>query len=287
MDAALDESAIAAHLQCSGRAWKVHALDSTASTNMLVKDAIAADVPEGYVVAALQQAAGYGRQGRSWVSPYGGLYFSVLLRPAVPVCQAPSIGPALSFAVRETLAEYALNPDEVLIKWPNDVICPDGKLCGMSCEYVDHAFCIGVGINLFHPERAVDVAGKNTPAYMADMMNPALQQSLDGARLQLHPAVSGERLEGSQVRMMERILVSVLESIGTVYDLWRARGFAALRDRYESHAALLGTRVTVAAVDNKVLAAGTVAGIDSNGCLLLHTADGVCTPIASGEIHLL
>lgn len=287
MDAALDESAISSHLRLSGRQWEVHALDSTASTNVQVKEAIAAGAPEGYVVAALQQVAGYGRQGRTWVSPYGGLYFSVLLRPASPARQISSIGPALSFAVREAVAEYVRDSDKVLIKWPNDVVCPAGKLCGMSCEYVDHAFCIGVGVNLFHPEQAVDVAGKNTPAYLADMMDPASQQSLDREPLHVRPVISGGRPEGSQVRMMERVLVSALESIGSIYDLWQSHGFAALRDRYESHAALLGTQVTVATIDNKVLSSGTVMGIDANGCLLLRSANGTCVPVASGEIHLL
>lgn len=286
MNAALDSAAIAAHLQLSGKAWDVHALDSTESTNVLVKNAIVDGAPEGYVAAALRQVAGYGRQGRTWVSPYGGLYFSMLLRPAVPLRNISSIGPALSFAVREALADYAADPDSVLIKWPNDVVCAAGKLCGMSCEYVDHAFCIGIGINLFHPEQAAEVGGKNTPAYLADLMDPAAAQSLDQEELSLQPGIAGGRPTGDQVRLMERILVSVLESIGTVYDLWKAHGFAALQERYESHAALIGTPVTVVTIDDKVLAAGTVTGVDPSGRLVLRAADGTCTPIASGEIHL-
>lgn len=286
MGAGLDQAAIAEHLQVSGRSWDVHAFDSTASTNVLVKDAIAHDAPEGYVAAALQQVAGYGRQGRTWVSPYGGLYFSLLLRPDIPMQQASSIGPALSFAVREALADYAADPDDVRIKWPNDVVCAAGKLCGMSCEYVDHAFCIGVGINLFHPERPAEVGGKNTPAYLADLMDSAAVQSLDQEELPLQPAIAGGLPNADQVRLMERILVSVLESIGTVYGLWKAHGFVALQERYGSHAALIGTPVTVVTVDDKVLAAGTVTGIDAHGCLVLRAADGTTTPIASGEIHL-
>lgn len=288
MEVTLDASAISAHLRLSGGVWDVHAFDSTASTNVLVKDAIAQGASEGYVAAALQQVAGYGRQGRTWVSPYGGLYFSLLLHPDVPVRQMPSIGPALSFAVREALADYAHDPDDVRIKWPNDVVCSAGKLCGMSCEYVDHACCIGIGINVFHPEQAAEVGGKNTPAYLADLMDPVAAQSLDQVELPLHPVVAGpgERPDADQVRLMERILVSALESIGTVYGLWKAHGFAALQERYESHAALIGTPVTITAIDDKVLAAGMVEGIDPDGCLVLRAADGTRTSISSGEIHL-
>jgi hypothetical protein len=75
------------------------------STNELVKDAIRKGEPEGLVVTALSQGAGYGRTGHHWKSPLGGLYFSILLRPNLPLEQLPNLSQVSSFAIREALGD--------------------------------------------------------------------------------------------------------------------------------------------------------------------------------------
>lgn len=76
---------------------------SVTSTNDLVKQAIEQDVPEGLVVFAREQTAGYGRQGRVWSSPLGGSYESFLLRPDVVPQQVPTIALVAGLAVRRAL----------------------------------------------------------------------------------------------------------------------------------------------------------------------------------------
>ena len=65
----------------SGFSFRIALHEEVASTNDEVKRALEAGEPEGLVVRALLQVSGYGRQGRSWTSPEGGLYCSLLLRP--------------------------------------------------------------------------------------------------------------------------------------------------------------------------------------------------------------
>ena len=60
--------------------FRILLLEEVSSTNDEVKRALEAGEPEGLVVRALAQVSGYGRQGRSWTSPEGGLYCSLLLR---------------------------------------------------------------------------------------------------------------------------------------------------------------------------------------------------------------
>ena len=62
---------------------KLTVLDEVASTNEIVKNALREGKAEGLVVRARRQSGGYGRQGRPWDSPEGGLYMSLLLRPDV------------------------------------------------------------------------------------------------------------------------------------------------------------------------------------------------------------
>ena len=71
----------------------------------LIKDAIKQGQPKGLVHCAFKQTSGYGRQGRTWVSPYGGLYASFLLRPDVPVEQISTIALVVALAVRDAVVD--------------------------------------------------------------------------------------------------------------------------------------------------------------------------------------
>lgn len=290
--AQLDPTLLNQHMRQAHLPWRIHCYDSVSSTNLLVKDAIDQGEPEGYGAAALQQAAGYGRQGRSWVSPYGGVYVSVLLRPQVQPARLASIGPALSFAVRQALVSLVDAPDDILIKWPNDVVCASGKLCGMSCEQVHGAVCIGIGINLFRPATTAVVGGKNTPAYLADFSGCARAETAnasvltdDTSEAPAHVAAS-DHLDLAQARVATRLLAVVLRSLWETYRVWSAQGFAALQPDYQAHAALLGERISAVTITNQVIAEGTVVGIDPSGCLLVRDANKAIIPLASGEIHL-
>ena len=83
--------------------FRVVNYDEVSSTNELVKRAIEAGEPEGYAVCARRQTGGYGRQGRAWSSPEGGLYLSVLLRPDVSPGQLPTLSLVAALAVRRAL----------------------------------------------------------------------------------------------------------------------------------------------------------------------------------------
>lgn len=103
---------------------RLTALEAATSTNELVKRAIEKGEPEGYAVTARVQTAGYGRQGRTWASPAGGMYLSVLLRPQAPLYELPTLSLVAGMAVRRAVAGL-LNGDMgrlVKVKWPNDVV---------------------------------------------------------------------------------------------------------------------------------------------------------------------
>ncbi len=76
-----------------GRAYEF--LPACASTNDVVRIRAAAGAAEGLVIVADSQTAGRGRLGRSWHSPAGqNLYFSLLLRPALPAPPGRASHPA-------------------------------------------------------------------------------------------------------------------------------------------------------------------------------------------------
>ena len=80
--------------------FRVESFETVTSTNDLIKRAIEEGQPEGLAVRGLRQTAGYGRQGRAWESPIGGMYQSFLLRPEVPPAQLPTLRWALPSVAR-------------------------------------------------------------------------------------------------------------------------------------------------------------------------------------------
>lgn len=129
--------------------------DSVASTNDRAREL--ADAGEsGVVVLADEQTGGKGRLNRDWASPSGGVWLSILLRPAVPPAHAPAY--TLAAAVATTRAARKAGVDAA-IKWPNDVVVPEAtespggaKLAGILTEMEGEAdrvswLVVGIGVN--------------------------------------------------------------------------------------------------------------------------------------------
>lgn len=160
---------------------KLTVLDEVASTNEIVKNALREGKAEGLVVRARRQSGGYGRQGRPWDSPEGGLYMSLLLRPDVAGSGLATLSLVVGLSVQRALAALAMPAveDGIQLKWPNDVVympadCERAdeyrKLCGISLEACGGGVCVGIGINVFPPEIEQPAVGRNVPEYMTDLM---------------------------------------------------------------------------------------------------------------------
>lgn len=121
------------------------------STNALCKRLALEGAREGLVIVAATQTAGRGRLDRKWLSPRGGLWFSVLLRPRLAVGKAPLLTMAAAVAVAETIRETTAL--EATLKWPNDCLIAERKVAGILVEGkftkpVESFAVLGVGINV-------------------------------------------------------------------------------------------------------------------------------------------
>lgn len=125
-------------------------LEETDSTNREAKELARQGAPHGTAVLAERQTAGRGRLGRTFFSPEGGLYLSVILRPQCPPEDLPLMTPMAAVAVCRALEEtLGIAPD---IKWVNDLYLQGKKLCGILCEGAGEAVIVGIGLNLRTPE---------------------------------------------------------------------------------------------------------------------------------------
>jgi BirA family biotin operon repressor/biotin-[acetyl-CoA-carboxylase] ligase len=128
--------------------------DHVDSTNRIAKEIATEGENTDAVVQAGEQSAGKGQYGRTFTSPAGGLYFSLLLQPELEPEHLPLITLATGLACRDIIhSTFDLNSK---IKWPNDIYLKGKKLAGILCESVQSgspkdlktSVVIGVGLNV-------------------------------------------------------------------------------------------------------------------------------------------
>ena len=228
------------------------------STNQSLLDV---NIAPGTLAACLAEAqsAGRGRRGRSWQSPPGsGVYLSVgTTYPRVPDGLA-AITLAAGVTARRLLAE--LGVQEVMIKWPNDLVHSGKKLGGILTESASRTLLtqvvIGIGINVS------SAAGLRLP-------EGSSQRPVGLADLCAHPpgltTLSGALLAG----------------LGELLLTYPATGFSAYRQAFEAADALRGSRVTLETSDHSLT--GTAQGISAEGALLVE-AGGQIERVVAGEV---
>ena len=228
----------------------------TGSTNDDARSLALEGAPEGTVVLAAQQTSGRGRLGREWSSPVGGVYASVVLRPAVETPEAIVLPLVVGLGVARGLDTLGIR---TLLKWPNDLLCVDGrKVAGVLLEGLSEGWLIswivaGVGVNV-----------RTAP---------------DRER-----SASVDELFGRRVPLAD-VAAAVLDGLAVAYRRWQTDGFAPFAAEYERRSYLAGRQVRVSDAAGRVLAEGEVAGIDALGRLLVSTGTGT-VPIVAGDVTL-
>ncbi|MCK4568612.1 MAG: biotin--[acetyl-CoA-carboxylase] ligase [Candidatus Thorarchaeota archaeon] len=120
------------------------------STNLEAKRQIVEGNKQDLLIVSSHQTAGRGRLTRTWFSPEGGLYFSLVVRPRL----GPQFAPLASFLSGCAVARglQTLGVENVRLKWPNDVLVIEDKIAGIlnelvSIDSVDAWMILGIGIN--------------------------------------------------------------------------------------------------------------------------------------------
>jgi BirA family biotin operon repressor/biotin-[acetyl-CoA-carboxylase] ligase len=243
-----------------GSLFKLIVLDEVDSTSTMAKRLCAAEAEDRTLVWALRQTAGRGRLSRTWISPSGNLYVSLILRPDADATRATGLTFAAAVAVADAVAELLGDPSPVRCKWPNDVLVGGRKIAGILLESSTSAaglvqwVVIGIGVNVAsHPPDS-------------ETMYPATSLAAEGAA-----AVTVER---------------ALDVLCRHLDLWLRRwaeeGFPAVRRAWLDRAHGLGAAIAVRAGDEAVLR-GVFRGLDEDGALILDQA-GARRRVTAGDV---
>jgi len=234
--------------------WRLEQHDVLPSTSSLLITRAEAGEAEGLAILARQQTAGRARATRSWVSPPGNLFCSVLLRPDVPARDVAQWGLLAGVALADAAAEILPNPDALQLKWPNDLLLGGAKCSGILAETsLTPAgrlawLVLGFGVNLAHapslPDRPTAAFGRVEP-----------------------PVAFAWRL---------------LRHLGHWRDRMLAEGFAPVRQAWLARGPAMGS--TISLREGNVLVSREFAGLGADGSLLLRQ-DGAVRSVVAGEIE--
>lgn len=242
-------------------AYRLVALDRVESSNDEARRLAEDGAEDGTLVWVREQTKGRGRQGRSFISPPGNLYLSLVLRPDCTAAEAAQLGFVAALGVGEAVGSVALPGVEVHYKWPNDVLFGGRKGAGillesrMSPEGGLDWLVLGVGVNVKSFPEGLDVE--------------ATSLQYEGATPDL-----------SEVDMLEAFARHFLVWVNR----WLEDGFAPVREAWLHHAKGLGEAIEVRLPKESLT--GVFRDLDGQGALMLELPDGKIRKITAGDVYL-
>ena len=231
------------------------------STNTYLKEHPELLGKAGQVVVTSHQTAGRGRRGRtSWSHPGKTLTFSLVLHPECPQAQLPLYALWSGIAVVRSLEVLGVTPR---LKWPNDVLIGNRKVCGILAESVwtkqgnRPALILGIGINVLGQPQE----------FPAELWSMITTVAASGAK-EVTP---------------ETLLPQVLQALDAVDRQFREQGMATLREEWLQRSGMLGNAVRFEQQEG--WKTGVVAGIGPEGALLLELTSGEVISHISGDVE--
>ena len=234
------------------------------STNDVAYELAEKGMKEGTVILAEEQGRGKGRHGRTWASPpKNGVYLSCVLRPKMAPNEIPRITLLAAVAVAKSIRR--LTGLNAMIKWPNDILINNKKVCGILTEIkaeqdsVDFII-LGIGVN-------VNAKPSGLPKGAS-----SLKEELSVGRA--HEAVS--RVE---------LVKNILEDLEKDYILLKKEGFKPIIEEWKHLSAMLGSRIRIV-LQNRSFE-GQAHNIDDDGSLVVRLDSGVLRKVSSGDIIMV
>lgn len=223
------------------------------STNTYVKENAAA-LAHGDIIVARRQTNGRGRMERLWRSEKGGLYFTVVLKPANTTHLA-NLTQLLSLSVCRAINETGVAAS---VKWPNDVLINGAKVAGILSEAVLEgdriaALALGAGINV--NQRVLEVPGKATTSLF---------------------------MEGISVSE-DYFMQTVLDRFFAAYEQVLSKGFSVIREAYMERLVMLGDEICVDTGRERLR--GTFLRLTRTGRLVLGLHNKSTREISVGDVQ--
>lgn len=231
----------------------IYCFDSIDSTNLFLKQNKQLRTPA--LCTSNMQTAGRGRHGRNWYSPYASnLYFSI--KYTIPTSIANCAGLSLMIGVSLVEAiENLLSINNILLKWPNDLVYNKQKVAGILIEISENLVIIGIGINV------------NCLSHQ----NPMITK----------PWISLREIYQKPI-IREPLLLACIECIDNNSKLFFEKGFGVFHEKWQNKDAYKDEQISL--IRGNEIIEGQTKGISKNGNLLILNHQGKLQEIESGEL---
>lgn len=240
----------------------IHFKESVDSTQKIAKTLSYDNAPEGTVVIAEEQLTGRGRMDRIWHSPkYTGIWMSMILRPNIPIAQAPQLTLITAVAIVQAIEEVSkLSPQ---IKWPNDILINGKKVTGILTELqaeADRIFAIIIGVGINVNQKLED--------YPEELREIATSLSIE----------QGEKISRA------KLIRAVFSNFENLYLLYLEKGFEPIKLLWESYAISIGKTITARTLTENIR--GKALGITEDGVLMIEDEAETIHFVYSADIDL-
>lgn len=243
----------------SGFTCVLETFDQLPSTSEYLAEQADIEDVAAHVVACDWQTQGNGRRGKSWDTLPGNITFSV--KTIAPLPPARLMGLSLVTGISVAQALQSVCDLSVELKWPNDVIIKDRKLCGLLTELQNQSsgnatsVIAGIGINVLEDERikGLGVGGIS--------LNEVCNTPID----------------------RETLIATVVSRLLANYRVFYQYGWNRFSADWSQRDYLAGKSVTL--LRNQQEQTVDVIGLDSSGALLVQS-DGVSEAIYSGDVSV-
>ena len=252
-------SEISKDLDTTWAGKNLYVFDEVKSTNTVAKFLAMNGAENGTVVISEKQTDAKGRSGKAWASPVGGIWLSLIVKPNVDYSKLPMITIGTGVAVAKAIERTGITSAE--IKWPNDIIIHDKKVCGILTEAVTtfntiDSVIIGVGID-------------------ANIDIDDFPEELQDGTTTLANELGRKEDENVLIRLFLEEFEKIAETFNngdyeSILKDWRKRSYS------------VGKIVEVREPFNKNYDA-YVVGIGREGALIVEKIDGTLEKVISGE----
>ena len=243
---------------------ELRCFDEIDSTNTYAKQIALDGAADGTVVVANCQTAGRGRMDRSFQSPRDkGIYLTVLLRPDLPTERLIPVTALAGVAVCEAVEQVCgVRPG---LKWPNDPVLGNKKLCGILTEMSLEAetgrlqsLVVGIGLNV----------GQTAADFTPEVASMATSISQELGRPMSRPALAAAEIE----------------ALDRLYTALKTGNLSAYLAAYRRDCVNLGKTVQLLGTQGRETV--TAVGIDDEFGLVVRAADGTEKTVRSGEVSV-
>jgi BirA family biotin operon repressor/biotin-[acetyl-CoA-carboxylase] ligase len=244
------------------KAYYFDSIDSTQNQALKMSEDSSND---GTIIIAAKQTGGKGRLGRRWISPKGGIWFSIILQPKFDI-SITTLFPiasslALSYAIEKT---FKIKPE---LKWPNDLTIKGKKVAGMLVDVSlesnkIESLVLGVGINFDVDVKQIEKTLKDTPNFYG-------VASLSEQKIKIKPKI---------------LVQTFLLELEKIYELLNKKQTKSIISDWTKRSSTIGKKVELNTVEGKIK--GEAIKIDDDGALVVLEKNKTSKIIAGDIIHL-